>query len=98
MRKNSFDSKIMGNSFNTFLFSRGLSCPRSVHTSLTQNCLKLTIPGFTYYLFPFSCGTLAFKKKARVSYGLEIRPQSAFIAFRALLHFANYSAERSGPV
>jgi hypothetical protein len=60
MRKNSSDSKIMDNSFNTFLFIRGLSCPRSVHTPFTQNCLKLTIPGFPYNLFPISCGTLAF--------------------------------------
>jgi hypothetical protein len=29
-------------------------------TSLTQNCLKLTIPGFPYNLFLVSCGGLAF--------------------------------------
>jgi hypothetical protein len=32
-------------SVNPFLFIRGLSCPRSVQTSLTQNILRLTIPG-----------------------------------------------------
>jgi hypothetical protein len=34
--------------FNPCLFLRGLSCPSSVQTSLTQYCLKLTIPGFPY--------------------------------------------------
>jgi hypothetical protein len=34
----------------------------------------------------------------RSSIGLDIRPQSAFTAFRALLLSANYSAERSGQV
>ncbi len=38
---------------NPFLFIRGLSCPASVQTSLTQNCLKLTIPEFS--LQPPSC-------------------------------------------
>ncbi len=42
-------------------------------------------------------GTLAFKK-AYASIGLEIRPQSAFTAFRALLPSADYSAEWSSQV
>jgi hypothetical protein len=42
--------------------------------------------------------TLALRKIPRSSIGLEIRPQSAFSAFRALLPPANYSAERSGQV
>ncbi len=42
--------------------------------------------------------TLAFVKKHRSSIGLEIRPQSVFTAFRALLPSANYSAEVSGRV
>jgi hypothetical protein len=37
--------------------------------------------------------TLALKKEARSSFGLEIRPQSVFTAIRALLHFASYSVE-----
>jgi len=37
--------------------------------------------------------TLAFFKKHRSSIGLEIRPQSSFTDFRALLPSANYSAE-----
>jgi hypothetical protein len=37
--------------------------------------------------------TLAFKKKPRSSIGLEIKLQSVFTAFRALLPSANYSAE-----
>jgi hypothetical protein len=56
----------------------------------------VTIPGFPYNLLPVYCGTLAFLKKPRSSIGTEIRPQSAFTAFRALLPSANYSAEWSG--
>jgi hypothetical protein len=42
-------------------------------------------------------GTLAFVlKKPRSSIRLEIRPHSAFTAFRALLPSENYSAELSG--
>jgi hypothetical protein len=37
--------------------------------------------------------TLAFKKNPRPSIGLEIMAQSAFSAFKALLHFVNHSAE-----
>ncbi len=44
--------------FNPFLFVIGLSCPRSVHTSLTQNYLQLTINGFHYNLLPISCGDI----------------------------------------
>jgi hypothetical protein len=46
--------------FNPFLFIRGLSCPISVQTSLTQNCLKLTILGFPYNYLPVSCGDIGF--------------------------------------
>ncbi len=48
---------------NPFLFIRGLSCPRSVQTSFTQNCIKLTIPGFPYNLLPLSCGDTGFLQK-----------------------------------
>jgi hypothetical protein len=65
-----------------FLFIRGLSCPRSVRPSLTQNCLT----AFVMFLVV----TLDLKKH-RPSIGLEIRPQSDFTAFRALLPSA-YSA------
>jgi hypothetical protein len=41
---------------NPFLFTRGFSCPLSVHTSLIQNFLQLTIPGFPYSLLSISCG------------------------------------------
>ncbi len=37
---------------NLFLFIRGLSCPCCVRTSLTQNCHKLTIPGFPHRPLP----------------------------------------------
>ncbi len=68
-------------SFNPFLFIRGLSCPNSVKTSLTQNCPKLTIPGFPYNILPVSCGDIGFlKKNPKFSVGLEIRP-CAFTAF-----------------
>ncbi len=82
---------------NPFLFIRGLSCPCSVQTSLTQKCLKLMLHRFPYNLLHVSCGDIVFKKP-RSNYGLEIRPKSAFTAFRALLPSANYSAEWSGPV
>jgi hypothetical protein len=42
-------------SFNPFLFIKGLSCPNNVQTTLNQNCLKLSIPGF-----PISCGDIGF--------------------------------------
>jgi hypothetical protein len=47
--------------FNPLLFNRGLSCPHSVQTSLTQNFLKLTIPGFPYTLLLVFVVTLTFK-------------------------------------
>jgi hypothetical protein len=84
---------------NPFLFIRGFSCPRSVQTSLTQYCINLTIPGFPYNLFTVSFnGNCFLKKKHRSSIGLEIRPQSVFTAFRALLPSVNYSAEGSSRV
>ncbi len=46
---------------NPFIFIRWLSCPHSIHTSLTQNCLKLTFPGFPYNLFLVFEVTLALK-------------------------------------
>jgi hypothetical protein len=60
---------------NPFLFIRGLSCPGSVQTSLTQNCLKLTILGFPYNLFPVSCGDIGFFTK---SIGQILAWKSAF--------------------
>jgi hypothetical protein len=45
----------------------------------------------TYFLFLVVI--MALKKNERSSIGPEIRPQNAFIAFRALLPSANYSAE-----
>ncbi len=44
-----------------FLFIRGLSCLLSFQTSLSQNFLKVTIPGFPYNLLPVSCGDFGFK-------------------------------------
>ncbi len=80
--------------FSPFLFIRGLSCPRSVQTSLTQNCLQLTIPGLPYNLLLVSCGDIGFIKKLHwSSIGLDIRLKSAFSALRALLPCVNYSAK-----
>jgi hypothetical protein len=45
---------------NPFLFIRGLFFLRSVQTSLTQNCLKLTIPGFPDNLLSVSCKDIGF--------------------------------------
>jgi hypothetical protein len=81
-----------------FLFIRGLSCPICIQASLSPYCLKLTMPGYPHKCLPVSCGDIGFKKNPMSSIGLEIRPQSAFSAFRALLPSANYSAEWSGPV
>ncbi len=83
---------------NPFLFIRGLSCPSCIQASLSLNCLKLTIPGFPHNCLLASCGDIGFLKNPRSSLGLEIRPLSAFSAFRALLPSANYSAEWSGRV
>jgi hypothetical protein len=49
-------------SFNPYLFIRGLSCPRNIQTSLTQNCLKLTMPRFPYNLLCVSCGGISILK------------------------------------
>ncbi len=56
------DASMPRNNVCLFLFIRGLSCPSSVQTSLTQNCFKLTIPRFTYNLLPASCGDIGFLK------------------------------------
>ncbi len=48
-------------SINPFLVIRGHALD-SVQTSLTRNCLKLTIPGFPYNLYPVSSGDIGFKK------------------------------------
>jgi hypothetical protein len=49
---------------NPFLLNRGLSCPSSVQTSLSQNCLNLTIPGFPYNILPVSWDDTGFLKKS----------------------------------
>jgi hypothetical protein len=54
--------KLVKVNINPFLFIRGLSCPVSVQTFVTENGLKLTIPGFPYNLCPVSCGDVGFKK------------------------------------
>jgi hypothetical protein len=79
-----------GHSFNPFILIRN---KRRVQSSLTQNCLKLTIPGFPYNCLPVYCGDIGLKKNPRSSIGPENRPQSAFTVFRALQPSANYSAE-----
>jgi hypothetical protein len=48
--------------FILFLFIRMLSCPSSVQASLTQTCLKLTIPGFPYNCLSVSFGDIGFLK------------------------------------
>ncbi len=83
------------NSVHHFLFIRGLSYPCCVQASLSLNCLTLTIPGFPYNCLLVPCGDIGFLKNLRYSIGLEIRPQSTFIAPRMLLPSANYSAEWS---
>jgi hypothetical protein len=68
--------------FQTLLYSSGGS-----------PALKLTIPGFPHKCLLVSCGDIGFVKKIpRCSIDLEIRPQSAFSAFRALPPSANYTA------
>jgi hypothetical protein len=48
---------------NPFLFIRRLSSPSSVLTSLTENCFKLTIPGFPNIILHISCSDSGFIKK-----------------------------------
>ncbi len=80
-----------------FLFIRGLFCPICIQNSLSLNCFKRTIPGFSHNCLPVSCGAIGyFKKIPRSSIGLEVKPQSAFSVQRALLPSANCSAEWSG--
>jgi hypothetical protein len=59
---------------NLFFFIRGLSCPHSVQTSLTQNFPKLILSGIPNNLFPISCGdigqVLAGKSGLKVPYCL----------------------------
>ncbi len=88
--------------FNPFLFIKGLSCPGTVQTLLTQNCLKLTIRTVLYSnldnlsnSFVFLVVTLVLNKyicKVLVWKSLPLLP------FRALLPFENSSAEWSGLV
>jgi hypothetical protein len=47
---------------------------------------------FLTTVFLYLVVTLAFKKNPRPSIGLDIRPQSAFTDYRALLPSENYSA------
>ncbi len=82
--------------FNLFLFIRGLFFPSCIQAALSLNCLKLTIPGFPHNCLPVSCGDIGLKKIPMSSIGLEIRSQSSFSAFRALLPSAIYSAWWSG--
>ncbi len=82
--------------FNPFLFIWGLSCSTCIQDSLSlANYVYLD---FLTTVFLYLELTLAFKKNHRSSIGLEIRPQSAFSTFRALLPSAIYSAELSGQV
>ncbi len=70
-----------------------LPYPCCVHASASLKCLKLTMD-----FLIISCGEAGLKKNHRSTVGLEIRPQSDFPAFRALLPSASYSAGLSGRV
>jgi hypothetical protein len=80
--------------FNPFLFIKGLSCPRTVQTLLTQNFLKLTIRTVQYLdnlsnSFLFLVVTFVLNKyicKVLVWKSLPLLP------YRALLSFENSSA------
>ncbi len=68
-------------------------------SKISWHCpFKLTIPGFPHScaVFLYLVVALAILKNPRSSIGLEIRPESAFSAFRALLPSENHSAEWSG--
>ncbi len=83
---------------NHFVFITGLFCPRSGQTSLTEKCLKVTIPWISLQLT--SCVLwwhYCSLKNPRSSTGLEIRPQSVFPAFRTVLLSANFAVEWFGP-
>ncbi len=51
------------NTFNPFLFIRGLSCPSRVQASSSLNCLKPNIPRFPPNCLPVSCGDFGFEKE-----------------------------------
>ena len=76
--------------FNPFLFIRELSCPNSVQTLYSKFVSKLYLDFFTTYIL-FLVVTLALKKHESII-GLEVRLQSAFASFRALLPSENSSA------
>jgi hypothetical protein len=54
--------------FNPFSFIRGLSCPSSIQTLLTQNCLTPIIPDLITEVFLYIVATLTIKK----SLGLKV--------------------------
>ncbi len=59
---NNFLIQNLSSRVKPLLFLRGLSCPRSVQTSLTQISLKLTILGFPNNLLPVACRDSGLKK------------------------------------
>ncbi len=73
-------------SVNPFLFIIGLSCPSCIQASLSLNGLKLAtytwISSQLAYILWRQC---LFKKILGLVLASEIRPKSAFSAFRALL-------------
>ncbi len=71
-----------------------LSCPSCIQASLSQNYTWIS----SQLSSCISWWHWLIKKNPRSSIGLEIRPQSAFSAFRALLPSANYCAEWFGGV
>ncbi len=48
---------------NPFLFIRGHAFPSSIQSSLSPNCLMLTIPGFLHNCLLASCGDIGFLTK-----------------------------------
>ncbi len=82
-------SRPVSNYINPFLFTRGLTCPHSVQTSLTHNFPKLD---FLTTVLPVYRVYIDFLK----SIALQIMPHSVSTGFRALQPSSNYSAQCSG--
>jgi hypothetical protein len=59
---------------------------------LTQNCLKLTIPGFPSNLGRVSCGDLGYYEKHRSSLAWKLCLKVPLLPLRPSCPSANYSA------
>ncbi len=81
------DASMLKNNVCPFLFIRGLSCQQCSDIINSKHLLTVSFGDIGFFL-----------KNPMSSTGLEIRSESAFTTFRALLLSANYYSELSGQV